>query len=75
MQRGGARPGAGRKPGVVSNRTAEAVKSMAPIGERALGVLVEAMENLRRYGAAASRLRRFCAIVRLAVACNRYPLR
>jgi hypothetical protein len=37
--------GSGRKPGVVSKRTIEAVKSMAPPGEQALGVLVEAMQN------------------------------
>jgi hypothetical protein len=45
MPRGGFRPGSGRKPGVLSKRTIESVKSMAPLGEQALGVLVEAMQN------------------------------
>jgi hypothetical protein len=44
MPRGGRRPGAGRKPGL-SRRTIEAVRAMAPVGERALGVLVEAMQD------------------------------
>jgi hypothetical protein len=40
MPRASRRPGAGRKPGVLSRRTIEAVKSMTLIGERALAVLV-----------------------------------
>jgi hypothetical protein len=42
---GGYRPGSGRKPGVLGRRTIDAVKSMAPLGEQTLGVLVEAMQN------------------------------
>jgi hypothetical protein len=45
MPRGGRRPGAGRKPGVPNSRTTERMKYLGPVGERALGVLVEAMEN------------------------------
>jgi hypothetical protein len=45
MPRGGFRPGSGRKPGAVSSRTADTVRFMAPLGEQALGVLVEAMRN------------------------------
>jgi hypothetical protein len=43
--RGGRRPGAGRKPGQLNKRTIEAVKFMGPVGERAIGVLVSAMED------------------------------
>jgi hypothetical protein len=43
--RGGRRPGAGRKPGQLIKRTIEAVKFMGPIGERAIAVLVSAMED------------------------------
>jgi hypothetical protein len=45
MARGGRRPGAGRKPGQLNKRTIEAVKFMGPVGERAIGVLVNAMED------------------------------
>jgi hypothetical protein len=45
MPRGGRRPGAGRKPGQLNKRTIEAVKTMGPVGERAIGVLVSAMED------------------------------
>jgi len=45
MARGGRRPGAGRKPGQLNKRTIEAVKFMGPVGERAIGVLVSAMED------------------------------
>jgi hypothetical protein len=37
MGHGGYRPGSGPKSGVLSRRTIEAVKSMAPLGEQALG--------------------------------------
>jgi hypothetical protein len=43
--RGGRRAGAGRKPGQLNKRTIEAVKHMGPVGERAIGVLVNAMED------------------------------
>jgi hypothetical protein len=43
--RGGSRPGAGRKPGVPNSRTTERMKYLGPVGERALGVLVDAMQN------------------------------
>jgi hypothetical protein len=45
MPRGGRRPGAGRKPGQLNGRTIDAVKAMGPVGERAIGVLVSAMED------------------------------
>jgi hypothetical protein len=45
MPRGGRRPGAGRRPGQLNKRTIEAVKHMGPVGERAIGVLVSAMED------------------------------
>jgi hypothetical protein len=45
MPRGGRRPGAGRKPSSLNKRTIEAVKFMGPVGERAMGVLVNAMED------------------------------
>ena len=45
MARGGRRPGAGRKPGQLNKRTIEAVKFMGPVGERAIAVLVSAMED------------------------------
>jgi hypothetical protein len=37
----------GRKPGQLNKRTIEAVKTMGPVGERAIGVLVGAMEDAR----------------------------
>jgi hypothetical protein len=43
MPRGGRRAGAGRKPGSLNK--IEAVKTMGPIGERAIGMLVSAMED------------------------------
>jgi hypothetical protein len=45
--RGSRRPGARRKPGQLNKRTIEAVKAMGPVGERAIGVLVSAMEDAR----------------------------
>jgi hypothetical protein len=45
MPRDGRRAGAGRKPGQLNKRTIEAVKFRGPIGERAIGVLVSAMED------------------------------
>jgi hypothetical protein len=42
---GGRRPGAGRKPGQLNKPTIQAVKFMGPVGERAIGVLVSAMED------------------------------
>jgi hypothetical protein len=45
MARGGRRPGAGRRPGQLNKRTVEAVKFIGPVGERAIGVLVSAMED------------------------------
>jgi hypothetical protein len=42
---GGARPGAGRKPGQFNRRTIETMERLAPTGERALAVLVSAMED------------------------------
>jgi hypothetical protein len=45
MPRGGRRAGAKRKPGQLSKRTIEAIKHLGPAGERALGVLVTAMES------------------------------
>jgi hypothetical protein len=45
--RGGRRPGAGRRPGQLNKRTTEAIKFMGPVGERAIGVLVSAMEDTR----------------------------
>jgi hypothetical protein len=47
MPRGRRRAGAGRKPGQLNKRTIEAVKTMGPVGERAIGVLVSAMEDTR----------------------------
>jgi hypothetical protein len=43
--RGGRRPGAGRKPGQLNKRTIEAVKFMGPVGDRAIAVLIAAMEG------------------------------
>jgi hypothetical protein len=43
MPRGGRIAGAGRKPGSLNKRTIEAVKTMGPVGERAIRVLVSAM--------------------------------
>jgi hypothetical protein len=45
MARGGRRVGAGRKSGQLNKRTIEAVKTMGPVGEHAIGVLVSAMED------------------------------
>jgi hypothetical protein len=45
--RGSRRSGARRKPGQLNKRTIEAVKAMGPVGERAIGVLVTAMEDAR----------------------------
>jgi hypothetical protein len=45
MPHGGRRAGAGRKPGSLNKRTIEAVKTMGLVGERAIGVLVSAMED------------------------------
>jgi hypothetical protein len=45
MPRGGRRPGAGRKPGVPTSRTTERMKYLGPVGERAIAVLVDAMQN------------------------------
>jgi hypothetical protein len=47
MPRGGRRPGAGRRLGQLNKRTIEAVKTMGPVGERAIGVRVSAMEDAR----------------------------
>jgi hypothetical protein len=43
MPRGGHRPGAGRKPGILSRRTIEKARRMRPVGEHAIGVPVSAM--------------------------------
>ncbi len=45
MPRGGRRAGAGRKPGSLNKRTIEAVKTIGPVGERPIRVLVSAMED------------------------------
>jgi hypothetical protein len=39
------RGGAGRKPGMPSFRTTERMKYLGPVGERAIAVLVDAMQN------------------------------
>jgi hypothetical protein len=43
--RGGRRPGAGRKLGVPNSRATERMKYLGPVGERAIGVVVDAMQN------------------------------
>ncbi len=43
--RGGRRPGAGRKPGVPNSGTSERIKYLGPVGERAIAVVVDAMQN------------------------------
>jgi hypothetical protein len=45
MPHGGARPGAGRKPGQLTKRSLEAIEHLGPVGQRALGVLATAMED------------------------------
>jgi hypothetical protein len=45
MPRGGYRPGSGRRPGILNRRTIEEARRMGPIGDRAIAVLVEAMEG------------------------------
>jgi hypothetical protein len=45
MPRGGRSPGARHKPGQLNKLTIEAIKHIGPVGERAIGLLVEAMQN------------------------------
>jgi hypothetical protein len=66
MPRDGRRPGAGRKPGQLNRRTIEAVETMGPVAECAIGVLVSAMED--------ARVPWSCRIQAASLACTRFVL-